>query len=215
MRVEYFNRRTDLVYVTTHNVVHNLVVGMALVILILFVFLGDITCAGIVAIMIPLALLFSIVVLFVQDKSANLLSIGAVDFGIIVDSSTIIVENIYRHITAPGADRSRPLIDQGYAPMMRSLGEWVLRHRKMVMLSWLLIAIAGMSQFPRACKAYPGRSASRLPVKMNSSHPAQAPLPLTGERNMRRERFAFSRKGSKPVLGPRSPRGRYGKAPQP
>ena len=51
-------------------------------------------------------------VLYVQDKSANLLSIGAVDFGIIVDSSTIIVENIYRHITAPGADRSRPLIDR-------------------------------------------------------------------------------------------------------
>ncbi len=49
MRIEYFNRRTDLVYVTTHNVVHNLVVGMALVIFILFVFLGDITCAGIVA----------------------------------------------------------------------------------------------------------------------------------------------------------------------
>src|SRR6202007_3373549 len=61
---------------------------------------------------IPLALLFSITVLYVQGKSANLLSIGAVDFGIIVDSSTIIVENIYRHITAPGADRSRPLIDR-------------------------------------------------------------------------------------------------------
>jgi cobalt-zinc-cadmium resistance protein CzcA len=112
MRVEYFNRRTDLVYVTTHNVVHNLVVGMALVILILFVFLGDITCAGIVALMIPLALLFSVSVLYIQGKSANLLSIGAVDFGIIVDSSVIIVENIYRHITAKDADRSRPLIDR-------------------------------------------------------------------------------------------------------
>ena len=112
MRVEYFNRRTDLVYVTTHNVVHNLVVGMALVIFILFVFLGDITCAGIVALMIPLALLFSVSVLYIQGKSANLLSIGAVDFGIIVDSSVIIVENIYRHITAKDADRSRPLIDR-------------------------------------------------------------------------------------------------------
>ena len=60
----------------------------------------------------PAGLLFSITVLYVQGKSANLLSIGAVDFGIIVDSSTIIVENIYRHITAPGADRSRPLIDR-------------------------------------------------------------------------------------------------------
>ena len=89
--------------------VHNLVVGMGLVILILFVFLGDLTSAGIVALMIPLALLFSVSVLYLQGKSANLLSIGAVDFGIIVDSSVIIVENIYRHITAHGRrpDRGR------------------------------------------------------------------------------------------------------------
>src|SRR6516165_4167857 len=112
MRIEYFNRRTDLVYVTRHNVVHNLLVGMALVVLILFIFLGDITSAGIVALMIPLALLFSVSVLYIQGKSANLLSIGAVDFGIIVDSSVIIVENIFRHITSPGSDRSRPLIDR-------------------------------------------------------------------------------------------------------
>jgi cobalt-zinc-cadmium resistance protein CzcA len=112
MRIEYFNRRTDLVHVTTENVRHNLLVGMALVVLILFVFLGDITCAAIVALMIPLALLFSVSVLYIQGKSANLLSIGAVDFGIIVDSSVIIVENIFRHITARNADRSRPFIDR-------------------------------------------------------------------------------------------------------
>ncbi len=112
MRIVIFNERGELVNVTTHNVFHNLVVGMGLVIAILFIFLGDLASAGIVAIMIPLALLFSITVLYLQGKSANLLSIGAVDFGIIVDSSTIIVENIYRHITAPGADRSRPLIDR-------------------------------------------------------------------------------------------------------
>jgi cobalt-zinc-cadmium resistance protein CzcA len=112
MKLVPFNRRTDLVHVTRHNVVHNLVVGMGLVILILFIFLGDLTSAGIVALMIPLALLFSISVLYLQGKSANLLSIGAVDFGIIVDSSVIIVENIYRHITARDADRSRPLVDR-------------------------------------------------------------------------------------------------------
>jgi cobalt-zinc-cadmium resistance protein CzcA len=110
IKIRVFNERSELVHVTTHNVLHNLIVGMLLVIGILFIFLGDIASAAIVAIMIPLALLFSIMVLYMQDKSANLLSIGAVDFGIIVDSSTIIVENIYRHITAPNADRSRPLI---------------------------------------------------------------------------------------------------------
>ena len=112
MSIRVFNQRTDLVHVTTHNVLHNLVVGMILVVGILFVFLGDLASAGIVAIMIPLALLFSVTVLYVQGKSANLLSIGAVDFGIIVDSSVIIVENIYRHITAKGSDRSRPIIDR-------------------------------------------------------------------------------------------------------
>ncbi len=112
MKIVPFNQRTELVNVTTHNVIHNLVVGMVLVILILFVFLGDITCAGIVALMIPLALLFSVTVLYIQGKSANLLSIGAVDFGIIVDSSVIIVENVFRHITAKTADRSRPLIER-------------------------------------------------------------------------------------------------------
>ncbi len=110
MTLRVFNQRTDLVHVTTHNVIHNLVLGMSLVILVLFVFLGDLASAGIVALMIPLALLFSVSVVYLQGKSANLLSIGAVDFGIIVDSSVIIVENIYRHITAAHADRSRPLI---------------------------------------------------------------------------------------------------------
>ena len=82
---------------------------MGLVAFVLFVFLGDLTSAVIVALVIPLALLFSITVLYVQGKSANLLSIGAVDFGIIVDSSVIIVENIFRHITAAQLrpDRSR------------------------------------------------------------------------------------------------------------
>jgi heavy metal efflux system protein len=112
MNIRVFNQRTDLVHVTTHNVLHNLVVGMILVVGILFVFLGDVASAGIVAIMIPLALLFSVTVLYVQGKSANLLSIGAVDFGIIVDSSVIIVENIFRHVTAHNSDRSRPLIDR-------------------------------------------------------------------------------------------------------
>ena len=111
MNIRVFNQRTDLVHVTTHNVLHNLVVGMILVV-------GDpVRLPGrpgqlvIVAIMIPLALLFSVTVLYLQGKSANLLSIGAVDFGIIVDSSVIIVENIYpahhgaRVGPEPAADR--------------------------------------------------------------------------------------------------------------
>ena len=73
---------------------------MALVTAILLMFLSNVRAALIVAINIPLALLFAFGVLFLRGKSANLLSIGAVDFGIIVDSSVIMVENIYRHLTA-------------------------------------------------------------------------------------------------------------------
>lgn len=112
MKIEVFNQRTDLVHVTTHNVLHNLLVGVGLVILVLFVFLGDIASAAIVAAVIPLALLFAVSVLYLRGMSANLLSLGAVDFGIIVDSSVIIVETIYRRITAHDADRSTPLIDR-------------------------------------------------------------------------------------------------------
>ncbi len=112
MKLRYFNQRTDLVHVTTHNVMHNLLVGVSLVILVLFVFLGDIKSALIVALVIPLALLFAISLLYFQGMSANLLSIGAVDFGIIVDSSVIIVETIFRHLSEPSADRSRSLIDR-------------------------------------------------------------------------------------------------------
>jgi cobalt-zinc-cadmium resistance protein CzcA len=112
MHIKVFNRRTDLVDVTTHNVLHNLLVGMGLVVLILFVFLGDLASAGIVALVIPLALLFAVTILYLQGASANLLSIGAVDFGIIVDSSVIIVENIYHHVTTHEEDRHRPLIER-------------------------------------------------------------------------------------------------------
>ncbi|WP_165251266.1 efflux RND transporter permease subunit [Paludisphaera soli] len=112
MTIRVFNQRTDLVHVTTHNVLHNLLVGIGLVVAVLFVFLGDLASAAVVALVIPLALLFAISVLYAQGKSANLLSIGAVDFGIIVDSSVIIVETIYHHVTSPTADRSKPLVDR-------------------------------------------------------------------------------------------------------
>ncbi len=112
MRVIAFNRRTDLVHVTTHNVLHNLLVGVGLVIAVLLIFLGDLASAGIVALVIPMALLFAVTVLSLRGQSANLLSLGAVDFGIIVDSSVIIVETIFRHVTDHNTDRSRPLIDR-------------------------------------------------------------------------------------------------------
>jgi cobalt-zinc-cadmium resistance protein CzcA len=104
VRIVPFYRRTDLIGVTTHNVMHNLLVGMSLVIVVLFVFLGNLTSAGIVALVIPLALLFAINIIYLKGSSANLLSIGAVDFGIIVDSSVVIVEAIYHHLAGHPGD---------------------------------------------------------------------------------------------------------------
>jgi cobalt-zinc-cadmium resistance protein CzcA len=91
---------TQLISVTTETVHENLILGMVLVTVVLLMFLSNVRCALIVAINVPLALLFAFSVLYLRGKSANLLSIGAVDFGIIVDSSVIMVENIFRHISA-------------------------------------------------------------------------------------------------------------------
>jgi cobalt-zinc-cadmium resistance protein CzcA len=100
VEIEPFYDRADLLHVTTETVTENLFVGIALVVLILFMFLSNVRTAVIVALNIPLALLFAFSLLFLRGRSANLLSIGAVDFGIIVDSSVIMVENIYRHLAS-------------------------------------------------------------------------------------------------------------------
>jgi cobalt-zinc-cadmium resistance protein CzcA len=100
VQIEPYYDRADLLHVTTETVTENLFVGITLVILILFMFLSNVRTAVIVAINIPLALLFAFSLLFLRGRSANLLSIGAVDFGIIVDSSVIMVENIYRHLAS-------------------------------------------------------------------------------------------------------------------
>ena len=97
--VPYYDR-TELLHLTTETVTENLCLGVALVVAILFMFVNNIRTAIIVAVNIPLALLFAFTVLFLRGKSANLLSIGAVDFGIIVDSSVVVVENIYRNLAA-------------------------------------------------------------------------------------------------------------------
>jgi cobalt-zinc-cadmium resistance protein CzcA len=108
VQIEPYYDRTDLVHVTTETVTENLLLGIALVVVILLMFLSNVRTALIVAINIPLALLFAFSMLFLRGKSANLLSIGAVDFGIIVDSSVIMAENLYRHL-ASGENAQLPI----------------------------------------------------------------------------------------------------------
>jgi cobalt-zinc-cadmium resistance protein CzcA len=111
VKVVPFYDRTSLVNVTTHTVLHNLIFGCLLVFLIQWIFLGDLRSAIIVGVNIPFALFFSIIMLVLAGDSANLLSVGAVDFGIIVDSCVILVENIFRNFQAPVNDQRQFLID--------------------------------------------------------------------------------------------------------
>ena len=103
VKVVPFYDRGSLIAVTTHTVLHNLIFGCLLVFLVQWIFLGDLRSAIIVGVNIPFALFFAIMLLVVQGESANLLSVGAVDFGIIVDSAVILVENVFRNF-----QRSRP-----------------------------------------------------------------------------------------------------------
>ena len=106
--VPYYDRST-LVNVTTRTVIHNLIFGCLLVFVIQWVFLGDLRSAVIVSVNIPFALFFSIMILVLMGESANLLSLGAVDFGIIVDSAVILVENIFRNFQKTPRERVEAL----------------------------------------------------------------------------------------------------------
>jgi len=93
-----FLDRSDLVHLTTHTVLHNLTEGIVLVAIILFFFLGNVRGAIIVALTIPFALLFASICLDLSHIPANLLSLGALDFGMVVDGAVVMVENVVRHL---------------------------------------------------------------------------------------------------------------------
>jgi cobalt-zinc-cadmium resistance protein CzcA len=98
VKIVPFIDRSDLVHFTSHTVLHNLTEGMILVSIILFLFLGNIRGALIVAATIPFSLLFASICLDLRHIPANLLSLGALDFGMVVDGAVVMVENIVRHL---------------------------------------------------------------------------------------------------------------------
>src|SRR5208283_1773233 len=98
VKIHPYYDRSELVNLTTDTVEENLLRGMILVLIVLIFFLVSIRAAIIVALTIPLALLFAFIVLHAHDGAANLLSIGAIDFGIIIDGTVVMVENIYREL---------------------------------------------------------------------------------------------------------------------
>jgi cobalt-zinc-cadmium resistance protein CzcA len=104
-----FYDRTTLVGVTTSTVLHNLIFGVLLIFAVQWLFLGDLRSAVIVGANVPFALFFSIIILVLRGEDANLLSVGAIDFGIIVDSAVIVVENVYRNLASPPHEKEELL----------------------------------------------------------------------------------------------------------
>jgi heavy metal efflux system protein len=101
-----FIDRSELLHFTTHTVMHNLTEGMILVAIILFLFLGNVRGATIVCLTIPFSLLFAATCLDLQGTPANLLSLGALDFGMVVDGAVVMVENIIRHLSHGNGSRT-------------------------------------------------------------------------------------------------------------
>lgn len=97
--------RSELIKLTTHTVLHNMAEGILLIFIVQWVFLGNLRSAVIVALTIPFALFFAILIMMARGESANLLSVGAIDFGLIVDTTVIMVENIIRHLVEAGDHR--------------------------------------------------------------------------------------------------------------
>jgi cobalt-zinc-cadmium resistance protein CzcA len=105
VHVERIYDRSDLINVTTHTVLHNMMVGIVLIFIVQWVFLGNLRAACITAATIPFALAFAIGLLLLTGESANLLSVGAIDFGLVVDATVILVENIVRRLSQPPSER--------------------------------------------------------------------------------------------------------------
>jgi cobalt-zinc-cadmium resistance protein CzcA len=108
VKIVPFLDRSNLVHYTTHTVLHNLTEGIILVAVILFIFLGNIRGAFIVALTIPFSLLFASICLNLNGIPANLLSLGALDFGMVVEGAVVMVENIIRYLAHPEAASSGP-----------------------------------------------------------------------------------------------------------
>ena len=108
VKIVPFLDRSDLLHYTTHTVLHNLTEGIILVVIILFLFLGNVRGALIVSLTIPFSLLFASICLDLRHIPANLLSLGALDFGMVVDGAVVMVENIVRHLSHQRKDSLSP-----------------------------------------------------------------------------------------------------------
>jgi cobalt-zinc-cadmium resistance protein CzcA len=115
VHIERVYDRSGLIDITTRTVLHNMVFGIVLIFLVQWLFLGNLRSAVIVAMTIPFALFFAVIIMVVRGESANLLSVGAIDFGLIVDATVIMVENIFRQLALLPSARF------AYSPIIHSV----------------------------------------------------------------------------------------------
>ena len=148
-----FYDRGSLVSVTTHTVLHNMIFGCLLLFFIQWIFLGDLRSAIIVGSNIPFDMLFAVIILYLTGESGNLLSIGAVDFGIIVDSSVIFVENVFRNLQMDDAEQ-RALLksysvsqEHGWSTRVRMIFASALQVDKAIFFSTMITLVAFLPLF--------------------------------------------------------------------
>ena len=126
VRVKTIYDRSSLIAVTTDTVLHNMLEGIVLIFLVQWLFLGNLRSAVIVSATVPFALAFAVTIMMLTGESANLLSVGAIDFGLVVDATVIMVENIYRHLAervAPGPTNRRNLLTTRLATVADAASE--------------------------------------------------------------------------------------------
>jgi len=119
VHIERLYDRSELIRLTTHTVLRNMIEGIVLIFILQYIFLGELRTAIIVSVTIPFALAFAIGLMLIRGESANLLSVGAIDFGLIVDATVIMVENIFRRLSeAPGQQfMTSPLVQRSASPL--------------------------------------------------------------------------------------------------
>lgn len=145
MKIDPIYDRTALIKTTTQTVRHVVLTGLLLVTLLLLIFLGDVPLALVTALTIPFAVLFAFGMMSVTGSSANLISIGAIDFGIIVDSAIVVLENIYRRVHEAVSEEHR----------LDLIAEATAEAAKPVLFSTLIILVAFIPLF--TMQGVPGR----------------------------------------------------------
>ncbi|MGH9454609.1 MAG: efflux RND transporter permease subunit, partial [Terriglobia bacterium] len=145
MKVHTIYDRTDLIHITTHTVEHLVMLGLAFVTVLLLIFLGDVSVSLITAFTIPVAILFAFGLMVLSGNSANLISIGAIDFGILVDAAVVVVENIHRRMRARRADEA----------VFDVISEATAEAAKPVLFSTLVILVAFLPLF--TMRGVPGK----------------------------------------------------------